>query len=91
MMSVPHAKAVVAKQRFDGDRRSLPNPFQSFALLQSGHLRHVLRELAGSLFFLFGQLASSGNLSRNKGRALTNLDQVQNSFCWWTELGDSFS
>ena len=30
--SASHRKAVVAKQRFDGDRRSLPNPKRSWVI-----------------------------------------------------------
>lgn len=35
--SASHRKAVVAKQRFDGDRRSLPNPNRTWRLPETGH------------------------------------------------------
>ena len=49
--SASHRKAVVAKQRFDGDRRSLPNPKPSFMFIQSGRskLAYLLPHFATTL------------------------------------------
>lgn len=40
-MSASHAEAIVAKQCFDGDRRSLPNPKPPYLVSASGELKRI--------------------------------------------------